>query len=101
MATGASRTRMARRTDFPLFLLLLALSAGTQAQVPPSAAEKARYSGLLAAAASGDAAQVRTLAAKGEKPDVRDGYGRTPLHVAAYGRHHEAMRALVAAGANP
>ena len=33
--------------------------------------------------------------------DARDGYGRTPLHVAAYGRHHEAMRALVAAGAAP
>ena len=32
---------------------------------------------------------------------MRDGYGRTPLHVAAYGRHHDAMRALVAAGANP
>lgn len=27
--------------------------------------------------------------------------GRTPLHVAAYGGQHEAMRALVAVGANP
>lgn len=101
MATGASRTRMARRTDFPLFLLLLALCAGTQAQVPPSAAEKQQYSGLLAAAASGDVAQLKALVAKGAKPDIRDSYGRTPLHVAAYGLHHEAMRALVAAGANP
>lgn len=71
------------------------------AQVPPSAVEKSKYSGLLAAAARGDAAQIKALIAKGEKPDVRDSYRRTPLHVAAYGRHHEAMRALVAAGANP
>jgi len=55
----------------------------------------------LAAAARGDAVQIETLAARGEKPDVRDAHGRTPLHVAAYGGHHQAMRALVAAGANP
>lgn len=71
------------------------------AQVPPSSAEIARYTGLLAAAAKGDAAQVKALIARGEKPDVRDAYRRTPLHVAAYGRHHDAMRALVASGANP
>ena len=92
---------MARLTDFPLFLLLIAVCAGAHAQVPPSAAEIARYTGLLAAAAKGDAAQVKALIAKGEKPDVRDAYRRTPLHVAAYGRHHDAMRALVASGANP
>jgi ankyrin repeat protein len=33
--------------------------------------------------------------------EVRDGYRRTPLHVAAYRGQHEAMRALVAAGADP
>ena len=33
--------------------------------------------------------------------DVRDGRGRTPLHVAAFRAQHDAMRALVAAGANP
>ncbi|MGQ0752721.1 MAG: ankyrin repeat domain-containing protein [Betaproteobacteria bacterium] len=76
-------------------------AALASAQVPPSSAEIARYTGLLAAAAKGDAAQITALIAKGAKPDVRDGYRRTPLHIAAYGRHHDAMRALVAAGANP
>ena len=46
------------------------------AQVPPSSAEIARYTGLLAAAAKGDAAQVKALIARGEKPDVRDAYRR-------------------------
>ena len=56
---------------------------------------------MLAAAAKGAAAEIKALVAKGAKPDVRDGYRRTPLHVAAYAKHHEAMRALVAAGADP
>jgi ankyrin repeat protein len=76
-------------------------AAPLHAQIPPSAEEKAGYRGLLAAAARGDAADLKALIAKGAKPDVRDGYARTPLHVAAYGGHHAAMRALVAAGANP
>ncbi len=82
-------------------LLLAAASAG--AQVPPSASEVARYTGLHAAAARGDAAQIKRILSG--KPavmvDAPDGYRRTPLHVAAYGRHHDAMRVLVAAGANP
>ncbi|MGH6692802.1 MAG: ankyrin repeat domain-containing protein [Gammaproteobacteria bacterium] len=83
-------------------LLLAGFSAcSSHAQVAPTPAEKAAYTGLLAAAARGDAGEIRALAAKGARPVVRDGYRRTPLHVAAYGRHHEAMRALVAAGADP
>ena len=84
-----------------LLLCALLVAAGAAAQVAPSAVERGRYTGLLAAAARGDAAEIRQLAAQGAKPDERDGYGRTPLHVAAYGRHHEAMRALVDAGAAP
>jgi ankyrin repeat protein len=83
------------------FLLIACCAFPLPAQVPPSPTEKAGYAGLLAAAARGDAAQIKALTAKGEKPDVRDAYARTPLHVAAYGGHHEAMRALIAAGANP
>jgi hypothetical protein len=84
-----------------LATLLLAAATGASAQVPPSVADKSAYTGLLAAAARGDAQEIKRLVAQGAKPDVRDGYGRTPLHVAAYGRHHDAMRALVAAGAAP
>ena len=85
-----------------LFLIVLAgFGLASQAQVAPSQAERSGYTGLLAAAARGDSVQIKTLVAAGEKPDARDGYARTPLHVAAYGRHHDAMRALVAAGANP
>jgi len=83
--------------------LLLALAGATPAgaQVPPSTAERARYTGLLAAADRGDTAGIRSLTANGIDPNRPDGHGRTPLHVAAHGGHHEAMRALVAAGANP
>ena len=92
----------ARRLTRAVALALLAGWAGAAAaQVPPSAEDKAGYAGLLAAAARGDAAQIKALVAAGQKPDGRDAYGRTPLHVAAYGGHHEAMRALVAAGADP
>lgn len=82
-------------------LLLIASVAAAQAQVPPSAGEISRYTGLLDAAARGDAAAIARLTARGDSPAVRDAHGRTPLHVAAYGGHHEAMRALVAAGADP
>lgn len=77
------------------------LASSASGQVPPSSAEIAGYTGLLAAAAHGSAADVKALVAKGEKADRRDAYGRTPLHVAAYAGHHEAMRVLVGAGANP
>ena len=91
------------RAGFRATALALAFvfSAPLQAQVPPTAAETAAYGGLHAAAAKGDAARIKALLAQGARVDARDGYARTPLHVAAYGRHHDAMRALVAAGANP
>ena len=81
--------------------LLVGWGSAATAQVPPSAEEKAGYTGLFATAAQGDATRIKALVAGGQKPDGRDGHGRTPLHVAAYGGHHEAMQALVAAGADP
>ena len=85
-----------------LSLALLALAgASATAQMPPTPAETAAYAGLFAAASRGDAALVSRLAAQGADVKARDGYGRTPLHVAAYARQQDAMRALVKAGADP
>ena len=82
-------------------VLLIGSSSGVSAQIAPSAAERAAYTGLFAAAARGDADQIVALIARGAKANERDGYGRTPLHVTAYAGHHAAMRALVVAGADP
>ena len=71
------------------------------AQVPPTGSQVADYRGLFASAAKGDAKEIAALIAKGAAVDARDGHGRTPLIVATYARHHDAMRALVRAGANP
>jgi uncharacterized protein len=76
-------------------------AAGALAQVAPSAAERAGYSGLFAATARGDAAGIAALAAAGADVNARDGRGRTALHVAAHAAQRGAMRALVAAGADP
>ena len=84
-----------------IFALAACWPLASHAQVPPAASEKAAYSGLFAAAAQGDAPQIKALVAKGTKVDAKDGHGRTALHVAAFGAKHGAMRALVAAGANP
>lgn len=83
------------------FCIIAAWPLEIRAQVPPSAKEISHYKTIFAASARGEAKRIEALVAKGERVDVRDGYGRTPLHVAAYGGHHEAMRALVRAGADP
>ena len=76
------------------------LSGTALAQVAPSAQEIAAYKGLFAAAARGDAAEIARLAAGGADVNAREAYGRTPLHVATFGRHHEAINALARARAN-
>jgi ankyrin repeat protein len=87
-----------------VFLLLFLLLAATpaHAQIPPSATELRGYSGLHAAAAKGDVAEIERLAAGGAKPDaVLDTNRRTPLHVAIFMHQGDAARALVKHGANP
>jgi len=92
---------LADRRTAALLALAAALCGGSFAQVPPTPQEEAGYTGLFAAALRGDAAAITRLAAGSAGLDARDAHGRTPLHVAAYARRHEAMRVLARAGADP
>jgi uncharacterized protein len=71
------------------------------AQTPPSERELRIYAGLHDAASRGDVAEIEKLIAEGEKPNIQDSNSRTPLHVAAFLRKHDAARALLRLGANP
>jgi uncharacterized protein len=84
-----------------LILFFLALGVPAAAQVAPSPAELDAYRGLHAAAAKGDTAEIEKLAKGGAAIDARDGYQRTPLHVAAYMRKEDAARTLMKLGADP
>lgn len=70
------------------------------AQVPPSAGEIAAYSGLHAAAAKGDSAEIEKLVKAGASLEARDGYKRTPLHVAAHLKRHDTAALLMKLGAD-
>jgi ankyrin repeat protein len=87
---------------FLLIAVVLALAAPAMAQIPPNQAELRGYTGLHAAAASGNVAEIEKLVAGGEKPDaVRDSHRRTPLHVAVFMRQPAAARALLRLGVDP
>ena len=80
---------------------LVALAAvPATAQVGPSTSEAAAYQGLHAAAQKGDLSQIQKLVEAKNDVNVRDGNGRTPLHVATFARQREAIRALTKAGAD-
>jgi len=87
-------------------VLLLAASfaisqnGAVMAQTPPTASEAARYTGLLAAAYAGDVGEVRRLIAAGSDLEVTDGWGRTPLHVAAFRSGDDVVSVLAQAGAD-
>lgn len=81
--------------------VLMALAHPAASQVPPSAAELARYTGLHAAAARGDVAAIERLSASSHDAlEARDDHGRTPLHVATFAHQRDAIRALIRVGAN-
>jgi ankyrin repeat protein len=84
-----------------LTLIAAILSTQCAAQVAPTPTELRIYAGLHAAAAKGDVAEIEQLVAAGEKLTIQDARSRTPLHVAAYGGHHAAVRALLRLGADP
>ncbi len=80
--------------------LLAAASVQALAQIPPTEPEVRAYTGLHAAAAAGNVAEIERLIAAGANRELRDGNGRTPLHVAAYRRQYEAARTLLKRGAD-
>ena len=80
--------------------MVLALAAPAAAQIPPTASELAAYSGLHAAAAKNDTAAIESLLKSGAAIEARDGYSRTPLHVAVYMSKPEATLSLLRHGAN-
>ena len=80
--------------------LLAASPLPSAAQTAPNAGTLKAYTGLHAAAAKGDVAEIKRLAAGGADLNARDTRGRTPLIVAAHRRQHAAARALIAAGAD-
>src|SRR5262245_31604192 len=59
---------------------LLWSAADARAQIPPTQRDLAAYTGLHAAA-KGDVAAIKQLAAGGGNLNARDGHGRTPLMV--------------------
>ena len=101
---GHVLTRLLRGI-FPAAVLAAACLTGmaaapcARAQVPPTAAESARYTGLHAAAHSGNVAQIEAAIKTGEDIDRREAYGRTALHIATFARKPDAVRALIKNGA--
>jgi ankyrin repeat protein len=82
-------------------VLMLAWAAGAPGQVAPTPGEIAAYNGLHAAAHRGDVTTIVRLAATRSALRQVDGHGRTPLHVATFARQREAVKALLASGADP
>jgi len=82
-------------------LLALATVLPASAQIAPTETEWRAYRGLHEAAARGDVAEIEKRIASNEDKEAVDNRQRTPLHVAAYLRKHDAARALIRLGADP
>lgn len=84
-----------------LAIALASPFAPSAAQTAPTPVEIAAYTGLHAAAQRGDAAAIARLSSSERAAlEARDGNGRTPLHVATFAGHRDAIRALAKAGAD-
>jgi ankyrin repeat protein len=91
---------MSRLARWALAAAVALAALPAAAQVGPTPPEIAGYTGLHAAAQRGDVDGIRRLAAATPAAlAARDGHGRTPVHVAAFARQREALKALAAAGA--
>lgn len=83
--------------------ILVASSLGAtnvSAQTAPTPQEVAAYKGLHAAAHKGDLQHIDALLSSGVDTELRDGAGRTPLHVAAFASQDAVIERLARAGAD-
>jgi len=81
--------------------LSFVLTEHAGAQTAPSPTEIAQYRGLHLAVHKGDLSKINSLANNKKAIETRDAAGRTPLIVAAFASHDEAVIALIKAGADP
>lgn len=95
-----ARGRVGSRLQSIVAALLAWPACIAVAQTPPSALEIAAYRGLHASAAAGNVPALRLALAQKPDLELRDGHGRTALHVAAHGGHREAITELARAGAD-
>ena len=87
-----------------VFMLLAGVIAWPRAgvaQTPPGASEIAHYDELFSAVVEQDEGRLDQLLKSASNIDRRDAHGRSALHLATYFRNHDALRKLVAAGADP
>ncbi len=82
------------------FFLALLAALPASAQIARTKTELHAYGGLHAAAARGDVADIEKRIAADENKEAIDARQRTPLHVAAYRKQHDAARALIRLGAD-
>lgn len=92
-------SNIARLVAFLAMLMMSAVPAAL-AQLAPSPSEISSYTDLHKAAHENDMAGLKRLIAQGADLDARDGHGRTPAHVAAFGSHDGIISALAGAGAD-
>ena len=78
----------------------LGTSVAGFAQSPPSAAQITQYEGLFRAVVERNGNQLTREIRHSDNIDKRDSYARSALHIATYFGNHDAMRKLVAAGAD-
>jgi ankyrin repeat protein len=79
---------------------LSVVTSPARAQTPPSAADRAGYTGLHLVAYQGDVAAIERLVKQGADLEARDGAHRTAVHIAAFGRKPQAITALASLGAD-